>query len=109
MKKTVLVIDDDKGIRTGLSACLKQLGWSVLCAESPLDASLLYSHCDVVLSDWDMPFGGGQAVLNDAKIARKPVLIHTGNPESVPGWCSVAVKPSSVENLHNILSRKAND
>lgn len=103
MTRTVLIVDDDPGILLMLSHALKPLGWRVLSAEGPLMAALLYEQCDVVLTDWDMPFGGGLNVLQGAQRAQKPVVVHTGNSEDVPDTLPMVTKPSAAQSIHEAL------
>jgi two-component system, cell cycle response regulator len=53
----VLVVDDDDVARTCLSALLKRAHYDVIVAASGEEALRLMSatHCDIVLTDWQMP------------------------------------------------------
>lgn len=57
MSKTILVVDDDKLIREGLSALLKNAGQTVLEAADGKEglAAALAQHPDLVVSDVRMP------------------------------------------------------
>lgn len=76
--KTVLIVDDDHPTRRALMRVLKGLGWSVLEACDPVEAAGLIAEYDVILSDWDMPHGGGERVLNEALV---PVVVYSGRDE----------------------------
>lgn len=83
MKKIkILIIDDEKVIRDGLSAILQKAGFAVQSAADGQTAlSLLHqATVDLVLSDLKMPHMGGLEVLRAIKIIRPevPVIIITG-------------------------------
>lgn len=74
-KLRVLIIDDDDMLRNALQSALAcSCGWHVLTARDPSQAAAFYQQVDVVLSDWAMPFGGGERVLAESP---KPVLVYS--------------------------------
>jgi len=97
---TVLVIDDDAMILRGTARALKGLDWCVLVAGGPTQAVPLYGQADVVLSDWDMPDGGGLQVLREAPV---PVVIYTGRPDAQPEGTRVLTKPTEVAEIDRAL------
>lgn len=77
---TVLVIDDEPLIARSLARMLRGAGYAVLTAGSPVEAAPLYAQADVVVTDWDMPEGGGARVIAECS---KPWLVVSGNSEVV--------------------------
>src|SRR5450432_2261498 len=59
--RSVLVVDDEPGIRTALSAGFRRSGWRVECAGNVREAVSLLSRgrFDLVVSDMRMPDGDG--------------------------------------------------
>lgn len=99
-KRTVLVIDDDERIRRALVRGLRPYGWNVIQADSPHTAvPAMYGAADVVLSDWEMPHGGGARVLREAG---RPVVIYTGEL-NVPPPCTVLGKPTPMHEIDKAL------
>lgn len=93
----VLIVDDDAALRRTFARCLRGMGWRVDLADGP-DEAFRQLTCaptpDVVLSDWDMPGGGGARVL---ELSQVPVVILTGNPDAPPSTVRVLCKPSELE------------
>jgi len=103
---TVLVVDDEAPIRRSLARLLRGSGWRVVTADGPVAAGELLCPVsgvmpDVVLSDWDMPDGGGELVALHA--SGLPVVFHTGRPEAPPAGTRVLCKPASVEDIDAAL------
>jgi DNA-binding NtrC family response regulator len=76
---TVLVVDDNRSIRTSLAELLRSTGYDVFEAEDAESALRLLAEQDVgaVVLDMRMPGGGGLAVL-DALENPPPVIITSG-------------------------------
>ena len=74
--KTVLIVDDDEGMRDTLSAILKR-GYRVLRAANGREGMdvLNKEDVDVVLLDVNMPVMGGMDVLKQVKEAQRPVEV----------------------------------
>ncbi|MEZ0314300.1 MAG: response regulator transcription factor [Myxococcota bacterium] len=71
----LLIVDDDDALRHALrNAITSLIGWTVVTATDPVDAQQHYASVDVVMSDWNMPLGGGARVIEEA---RCPVLIYS--------------------------------
>ena len=96
---TVLVVDDEPLLLAALARQLhRQLGWRVLTAANPGTAQVLYPDADIVLTDWDMPNGGGARVMAECG---KPVVIHSADP---PLGCPNRVhKPATFEEIVRAL------
>jgi CheY-like chemotaxis protein len=85
--KQILVVDDERLIRTIMSEILQSHGYSVTLAPSADEARGVledHGHCDMVITDIQMPGVWDGLALAD-HVARElpslPVLIMTGRPE----------------------------
>ena len=82
--KTILLVDDDKLFRRGLHEELELAGYSVLIAESALQARTCFvSRFDLALFDYFLPDGNGIELLQELKIVRPrcPVVLITAHFE----------------------------
>lgn len=71
----LLIVDDDTALRTALQNAFSELcGWTVVSAGDPVAAQPHYDAVDVVMTDWNMPLGGGARVLSESP---KPVLVYS--------------------------------
>ena len=70
----ILIVDDDHLVARSVARILKREGFDVMIAIDPVEASAYYGVADVVVSDWEMPNGGGARVLKESPI---PVVIHS--------------------------------
>ena len=81
--KTILVVDDDHELRSGLKAVLQKRGFRTLEADDGLAAKLLISgqRPDLVILDMMMPRWGGFAVLEHFQdhVDAPPFIMITGN------------------------------
>ncbi len=82
--KTILVVDDDEGIRKFLSEFLQWLSYNVIEAEDGLEGLNLAitQKPDLILSDIEMPRLNGYELLEklqDLNLERIPVIILSGN------------------------------
>ncbi len=81
----ILVIDDDRHMRTACSRVLSKTGWTVLCAETGeeglKDLRSSAQKIDVVLVDQRMPGLSGEDVLARIRTLdpNLPVIIMTGS------------------------------
>lgn len=88
MSKTILVVDDDKLIREGLSALLKNAGQTVLEATDGKEglATALEQHPDLIVTDVRMPNMTGlemiDAVRADKWGSSVPVVVLTNDETS---------------------------
>lgn len=75
--KRLLLVDDDHKILRTMHRLLYST-WEVEIASGVNEARAMLAerHYDVVLSDWDMPDGGGWAIL---EASSAPVVIHSGS------------------------------
>jgi CheY-like chemotaxis protein len=88
MSKTILVIDDDKLIREGLGALLKNAGQNVLEAADGKEGLEIAKkeHPDLIVTDLRMPNMSGQemidAIRDDKTIKDTPIVILTNDESS---------------------------
>lgn len=83
MNFTILVIDDEKNIRTGLQAALEMDGYEVLLAEDGTTglSIALKNDVDLVITDLRMPGISGEEVLRriTSETPGIPVIVLTGH------------------------------
>ncbi len=83
MKKRILIVDDEKNIRFGLSTALQQEGYETLVAENGKEGLHMVhtQSVDLVLTDIRMPEMGGIELLKKISSAypRIPVIVLTGH------------------------------
>jgi len=116
----ILVIDDDRNMRTACSRVLSKTGWTVICAETGEEGlKELRSgeqKIDVVLVDRLMPGLSGEDVL--ARIhtldPNLPVIIMTGSAtdestieQKRQGAFDCLAKPFTPAELRNVITRAA--
>lgn len=100
--KTLLIVDDQEPLRRALARGLEIYGWNAITVADPIEAREHYSNVHVVLTDWDMPNGGGERVLRESTV---PVVVHTGGSAPVPHL----TKPVSLTELDKALREAARD
>lgn len=88
MRKKVLIVDDEVGIRDAISFCLLANGYNVILAEDGAAALCEIERCDglgndleMIILDVDMPVMSGVEFLEQAKRRgiSKPVLLMSGS------------------------------
>ena len=99
---TVLVVDDDEGVRNITAMILKQEGHDILQASNGLEALMIYSSyrqkIDLVLTDVDMPQMSGIELTGRirARDPSKRILLMTGRAYDDLRYsedCPMLVKP----------------
>jgi CheY-like chemotaxis protein len=100
-KKTILIIDDDQGIREVLSEYLHELGYDILTAADGLEGmdKIRLQNFDLLLLDIRIPYVSGLGLLQIAREANPaiPVVCMTGygsSPEKI-----------AAEEVRHILSK----
>ena len=84
VSETVLVVDDDDGVRDAVVLALESGGYTVLRASDGEEAlEVVRSHSDIVdlvITDLNMPKGGGEALIEDLAEAHPelPVVVVSG-------------------------------
>ena len=103
---TVLVVDDDSGIRKLAHFILEQSGQVVLSASNGVEALMVYtsyrSRLDVVLTDVNMPQMGGielAARIHAMDPSKRIVLMSGSILEEVPEYCMMLTKPFRPDEL----------
>lgn len=102
MKHTILLVDDDVTILRGYERLFRRDGWSVMRSADPVRAAPMLEGCDVVITDWDMPNGGGLRMVSEARQAGVPVIVHSGsNKQEIEEQANAVVmsKPCSFSEL----------
>ncbi len=83
MKFTILVIDDEKNIREGLSMALEDEGYEVITAEDGKKGleKALYESVDLIITDLRMPLVSGEEILKKVVTEQPsiPVIVLTGH------------------------------
>jgi len=83
VKFTILVIDDEKNIREGLSMALEDEGYEVITAEDGKKGleKALYDSIDLIITDLRMPLVSGEEILKKvvAELPSIPVIVLTGH------------------------------
>ena len=79
IKRTVLVVDDDAGIRSLVRTVLERAGFDVTTARDGCEAVTLLASTDydVVLLDVRMPRLDGLGVVDELQRSNSSVLAHT--------------------------------
>ena len=81
-QRVILVVDDEEGLREGLSHLLEDEGYRVLCASTGEQAFEIVrqTHVDLVLTDMKMPGMNGIELLKKVRAIRQEigVIILTG-------------------------------
>jgi excisionase family DNA binding protein len=84
-KATVMVIDDDSGVRKLISRCLSGAGYRVFSAANGVDGlrEIRKNEVDLILLDLDLPRMNGPAVIAEVRPTHPllPVILITGNPD----------------------------
>ncbi|MCK6388636.1 MAG: response regulator, partial [Zoogloea sp.] len=112
--RSVLVLDDNRIMRTLLARIVESLGCRVTTAESGPEALALLragSPFDVLLSDWAMPGMDGRAVAEALRAEGfpQPVILVSGvalediHPEAARLFAQILSKPVSVAGMRHAL------
>ncbi|WP_298596342.1 response regulator [Zoogloea sp.] len=112
--RSVLVLDDNRIMRTLLARIVESLGCGVTTAESGPEALALLragSPFDVLLSDWAMPGMDGRAVAEALRAEGfpQPVILVSGvalediHPEAARLFAQILSKPVSVAGMRHAL------
>ncbi|HTK04628.1 MAG TPA: response regulator [Candidatus Eisenbacteria bacterium] len=108
MPKTILLVDDDKALRSCLSDILSgEGGFTVVTAVNGEEALRLIDEglaFDVLLTDRRMPVMGGEALIAALRKRglRHSMILMTGDvvvPQEIPGVDLVVRKPMSIFGL----------
>ncbi len=119
--KTILLIDDEEGVRTTFGHALRRHGYHVVeCDSGAVGLEMARRHLpDLILSDFEMPNGDGCTVLRgirrDPELRFKQVVLMTGRPDLITprkgmdeGADDFLVKPVSLEALLSCVKARLN-
>jgi two-component system, sensor histidine kinase and response regulator len=117
--KTILLIDDEEGVRTTFGQALRRNGYHVIESDSgAVGLEMARRHLpDLILSDFEMPGGDGSSVLRDIRrdpeLRFKQVVLMTGRPDLITprkgmdeGADDFLVKPVSMEALLSCMKAR---
>ena len=117
--KTILLIDDEEGVRTTFGQALRRNGYHVIESDSgAVGLEMARRHLpDLILSDFEMPGGDGSSVLRDIRrdpeLRFKQVVLMTGRPDLISprkgmdeGADDFLVKPVSMDALLNCMKAR---
>lgn len=78
---TILLVDDDAGVRFALTEVLRDRGYRVICATSGAQALTLLAGVDVVVTDLTMPGMDGLELVSRilARAPGLPVILLTAH------------------------------
>ena len=105
---TILLVDDDPGVRFALTEVLRDRGYRVVCASSGAQALTSLEGIDVVVTDLSMPGMDGLELLAQivARAPALPVILLTahgsesmGRIASSRGACGCLSKPFDIDEI----------
>lgn len=113
-KRTILVVDDENGIRSMLGEFLAMFDYDTIICKDGEHAIPNIGKADLIITDFNMPPGMNGAELT--KIAKRekpgmPVIIITGTPWDIPAdhWADAVVeKPFRIEQLKKVIANLLN-
>jgi two-component system nitrogen regulation response regulator NtrX len=78
--KTVLIVEDDEGVRDSLAYVLSDAGYDIIQSGNGADAIRLAARADLMILDIALPDASGNEVLRDLREAgcRIPVIVISG-------------------------------
>ncbi len=108
-KKTILIVDDENGIRDLLGMSLAGAGYNPILCEDGKHAIPHIDSADILITDFSMPGMNGVEL---AKIAKQqnpgmPVIIMTCTPRDIPAnhpADEVIEKPFGFEQLKKVIA-----
>ena len=115
----ILAVENHPDTREVLTALLESLGYVVIVAASMRAALAMAegSHCDVLISDIDLPDGNGWELLSHLQLPRPMYAIAMSgygtssdhNRSKAAGFRHHLVKPMGLERLEPILVEAAKE
>ncbi len=110
MPQTILIAEDDSELSDVLSQLLESSGYAVIKAQEGVEVFEMATQNkpDLILLDWNMPFGKGSAVLemlSEKKvIPLVPVIVLSGADE--PGLKELALSLGAVSVIRKPYDNK---
>lgn len=111
---TILLVDDDAGVRFALTEVLHDRGYRVICASSGAQALTSLDGVDVVVTDLSMPGMDGLELVSQiaARAPALPVILLTahGSEDMVRiaasrGACGCLGKPFDIDEIARVIER----
>jgi DNA-binding NtrC family response regulator len=111
---TILLVDDDAGVRFALTEVLCDRGYRVICASSGAQALTLLDGVDVVVTDLAMPGMDGLELVSQiaARVPSLPVILLTahgsenlGRLAASRGACGCVSKPFDIDEVARTIER----
>lgn len=111
---TVLLVDDDAGVRFALTEVLCDRGYRVIGASSGAEALASLDGVDVVVTDLSMPGMDGLELLSRiaAQAPKLPVILLTahgsenmGRIASRHGACGCLSKPFDIDEITRVIEQ----
>jgi len=109
---TILLVDDDPGVRYALSEVLRDRGYHVIAAASGAEALKVLSGVDVVVTDLTMPGMDGLELCSHimARAPKLPVILLTAHGSehmirlaSSRGACGCLSKPFDIDEIARVI------
>jgi CheY-like chemotaxis protein len=114
-RRPVMIVEDHRSIREGLSALLTAKGFPVVAAASGEEALQLLTDClpSVLLLDLMLPGISGEELLatmrKDVRFVDMPVVVVSAAPVTLTNVTAVVRKPPNVDRLLETVSRLYGD
>ncbi|MDY0394258.1 response regulator [Virgibacillus halophilus] len=103
MKASILIVDDEYGIRLLLEEVFKNAGYQVDSADTGPKAleKLLQTNVDLLLIDYKLPIQNGMEVIKEMahSCPTIPVILMTGMVETV------STEEKSIKNIKHVLAK----
>lgn len=111
---TVLLVDDEPGVRFALTEVLVDRGYRVKCAASGAEALAALDGVDVVVTDLSMPGMDGLELCSSiaARAPHLPVVLLTAHGSeqlkriaSSRGACGCLAKPFDIDEIARVIEQ----
>jgi DNA-binding NtrC family response regulator len=111
---TILLVDDDPGVRFALSEVMCERGYRVVCASSGAQALASLDGVDVVVTDLSMPGMDGLELVSQiaARAPALPVILLTAHGSeslvrlaSSRGACGCLSKPFDIDEIARVIEQ----
>lgn len=111
---TILLVDDDPGVRFALTEVMCERGYRVVCASSGVQALASLDGIDVVVTDLSMPGMDGLELVSQiaARAPALPVILLTAHGSenlvrlaSSRGACGCLSKPFDIDEIARVIEQ----
>jgi len=111
---TILLVDDDAGVRFALTEVLRDRGHRVICASSGAQALASLEGVDVVVTDLSMPGMDGLELVSQiaVRVPALPVILLTAHSSenmvriaSSRGACGCLSKPFDIDEIARVIEQ----